>query len=163
MNNPWVSMASHQVGRSAPWAKALGAVLLAFLAVVIVAYAVGESREADRERSAFEATRADAQRFADAVIDENGGPPYDRRDAERALDSVVGKGQGLLYAMRSTEGRTRTVLQFSHTFERSLTFLGPAQATVDRCFTVVFQGAAARTEAEIIAHDADEPCSEVAQ
>ncbi|MCL8017773.1 hypothetical protein [Streptomyces sp. AS02] len=156
-------MASRQAGRSAPWAKALGAVLLAFFTVLIVAYAVGESREADRERSALEATRADAQRFADAVVDGNGGPPHDRRDAERALDSAVGKGQGLLYATRSTEGRTRTVLQFSRTFERSLTLLGPAQATVDRCFTVVFHGSAARTEAEIVAHDADETCSEAAR
>lgn len=163
MSNLWAAMAPHQVGRTAPWAKALGAVLLALLAAVIVAYAVGASREADRRSSAFEATRTDAQRFADTVIDRNGGPPRDRQDVQRALDSAVGKGRGLLYTMRSTEGRTRTVLQFSRTFQRSLTLLGPARATVDRCFTVVFQGPAARAEAEIIAHDADETCSEVAQ
>ncbi|MFE0255664.1 hypothetical protein [Streptomyces sp. NPDC059010] len=156
-------MATQQVGRTAPWAKALGAVLLALVATLIVAHVVGGSREQDREDSAFEATRADARHFADAVIAQHSGPPHDRQDIQRALDSAAGTKNGLLYALDSTEDRTRAVVQFSRTYRRSMPILGPAQTTVDRCFTVVLRGPAPQTKAEITAHDADETCAQVAR
>lgn len=156
-------MAIHQVGRTAPWAKALGAVLLALVATLIVAYVVGGNREQDREDAAFEATRTDARHFADTVIAQHSGPPHDRQDIQRALDSAVGTKNGVLYALTSTEDRTRVVVQFSRTYRRSMPILGPAQAMVDRCFTVVLKGTDPGTKAEIVAHDADETCAQAAR
>ncbi|MER5222200.1 hypothetical protein [Streptomyces flaveus] len=67
-DSPARRVATAQMGRAAPWTKALGAILLAVLAVVLVTYGVGDSREATRKDAAFEATRDDARRFTDAVV-----------------------------------------------------------------------------------------------
>ncbi|MFE3858609.1 hypothetical protein ACFXPN_46710 [Streptomyces griseorubiginosus] len=157
-------MTTSQTGRTAPWAKALGAVLLALLAAIIVVYSIGSSRESDREHSAFEATRTDAQRFADSVVAQRNTLPTDRQDIQTALDTSTGNKNGLLYSMEPTNSRTKVVLQLTRSYQRSLVLFGSSEATVDRCFTVIFELNEGRhLSATITAHTADERCSQVAQ
>ncbi|MER6291145.1 hypothetical protein [Streptomyces sviceus] len=153
-----------QTGRTAPWAKALGAVLLALLAAIIVAYSISSSRETDRKHSAFEATRTDAQRFADNLVAQRTALPTNRQDIQAALDTPAGNKSGLLYSMQPTKSGTKVVIQFTRSYQRSLAVLGPSEATVDRCFTVIFErGEVRHLSADITAHTADERCSQVAR
>ncbi|MFE5208701.1 hypothetical protein [Streptomyces sp. NPDC056600] len=48
-------MRAEQADRTAPWAKALAAVLLTPVLVVVCAFAVGRFRESRREHEAFDA------------------------------------------------------------------------------------------------------------
>lgn len=154
----------NQSGRKDAWAKALGAVLLALLAAIIVAYSTVSSHDADHKQSAFEATRTDARRFADTVVAQHNVPPTNRQDIQTALGTSAGKGNGLLHLMQSTERRTRVVIQLTRSYQRSLALFGPAEATVDRCFTVIFEDAEGRhLSADITAHTADKGCSAVAR
>lgn len=143
-------------GRSIP-------VLLALLAAIIVAYSIGSSRETDRKHSAFEATRTDAQRFADNVVAHRDALPTNRQDVKAALDTSTGNKNGLLYSMQPTKGRTKVVIQLTRSYQRSLALLGPSEATADRCFTVILELDEVRhISAHITAHTADEGCSQVA-
>ncbi|MFF7551212.1 hypothetical protein ACFZCU_47625 [Streptomyces canus] len=155
-------MTTSQTGRTAPWAKALGAVLLALLGAIIVANSIANSRETDRKHSAFEATRTDAQRFADSVVARHNAPPTSRQAIQAALDTSTGNKNGLLYSMQPAERRTKVVIQLTRSYPRSLALFGPAEATVDRCFTVIFEIDEVRhLSADITAHTADERCSGV--
>ncbi|MCX5256904.1 hypothetical protein OOK27_22700 [Streptomyces canus] len=157
-------MTTSQAGRTAPWGKALGAVLLALLAAIIVAYSIANSRETDRKHSAFEATRMDARRFADTVVAQHNVTPTNRQDIQTALGASAGKGNNLLHSMQFTERRTKVVIQLTRSYQRSLALFSPAEATVDRCFTVVFEDAESRhLSVDITAHTADTRCSAVAR
>ncbi|MET9792375.1 hypothetical protein [Streptomyces canus] len=58
--------------------------------------------------------------------------------------------------MQSTERRTRVVIQLTRSYQRSPALFGPAEATVDRCFTVIFEDAEGRNlSADITGHTAD--------
>lgn len=58
--------------------------------------------------------------------------------------------------MQSTERRTRVVIQLTRSYQRSLALFGPAEATVDRCFTVIFEDDEGwHLSADISAHTAD--------
>jgi hypothetical protein len=154
-------MAAGQPGRTAPWAKALGAVILALLATIVAAYIIGIAREAERKRSAFEATQGDARRFADTLSKNVAGQPIDRHDAQQALEDAVAKGHGLLFAVAPTEDGTRLVVQLERTYQRSMPLFGPADATADRCFTIDFGNSAQRSN--ITAHGPDDSCIEIAR
>ncbi|MEV2211114.1 hypothetical protein AB0H86_06400 [Streptomyces sp. NPDC050997] len=171
-------MTPEQQGRTAPWAKALGAVLLALVVTLVVSWRVADSRESDREHTAFENTRDDARRFADALVAlvARGGT-LTRQDVEDTLESATGngRGNGLLYELVSADGRTQVVVRFSRVYERSASLFGPAESMAKRCFTVELPtsapasaSASAPTSAptqesvRIVAHDADESCTEVA-
>ncbi|WP_327695702.1 hypothetical protein [Streptomyces sp. NBC_00459] len=99
-------MTPGQRGRTAPWAKALGAVLLTLVVTLVVSWTVAGSRESGREHTAFESTRDDARRFADALVARGGTLP--RQDVEDTLEKATGNGQGngLLYKLSSVHGRT---------------------------------------------------------
>ncbi|MFJ6085852.1 hypothetical protein ACIQI8_31135 [Streptomyces sp. NPDC092369] len=156
-------MTGERPGRTAPWAKALGAVLLALVVTLVVSWVVAGARESAREHTAFENTRDDARRFADALIARGG--PLSRQDVENTLDQATGKGRGdgLLYKVSSVDGRTRAVVQFARVYQRSVHLFGPAEATADRCFTVDLPpSAATRDNVRILAHGADESCTQVA-
>ncbi|WAZ26590.1 hypothetical protein STRCI_008184 [Streptomyces cinnabarinus] len=58
-----VGHVSRTDGPHRPWAKALGAIVLALLAAIVITFTVANSQEADRERAAFEDTRLDAERL----------------------------------------------------------------------------------------------------
>ncbi|MFD8210587.1 hypothetical protein ACFV2S_29810 [Streptomyces sp. NPDC059695] len=116
-------------GGTAPWAKVLGAVLLVPVVALAVLHAVAEAREAGREREAFEATRADAARFADALVATGGGTPSDQ-DVRDALDRFAGDGPrlGKLAAVIPAEHGTRVLVSFSRPYERGVTLFGPSDA-----------------------------------
>jgi hypothetical protein len=66
--------------------------------------------------------------------------------------------------MQPTKSRTKVVIQLTHSYQRSLALLSPSEATVDRCFTVIFElDEVYYISAEITAHTADERCSQIAQ
>jgi hypothetical protein len=161
-------MTPEQRGRTAPWAKALGAVLLALVATLVISWGVADSRESAREHSAFERTRDDARRFADAlVVSEGGGGgggTLSRQDVEDTLAQTTGNGQGngLLYKLSSGADRTQIVVEFARVYQRSPVLFGPAESMTERCFTVDLPtSAATRESVRIVAHDADESCTEV--
>jgi hypothetical protein len=156
-------MTVEQRGRTAPWAKALGAVLLALVVTLVAFWVIADSRESAREHTAFENTRDDARRFADALVARGG--PLSRHDVEDTLEQVTGngRGNGLLYKVSSVDGRTRAVVRFARVYQRSASLFGPAQSTARRCFTVDLPtSAATRENVRIVAHGADESCTEVA-
>ncbi|MEU7662208.1 hypothetical protein [Streptomyces lincolnensis] len=164
-------MTAEQRGGTAPWAKALGAVLLALLVTLVVSWIVAGSRESDREHAAFESTREDARRFADALVARGAaggaGGPLSREDVQDTLESTAGNGHGngLLYGLSpaSADGRMRAVVGFSRVYERSASLFGPAEAMARRCFTVDLPGSSsARDGVRVVAHDADVSCTEVA-
>ncbi|MCX4907537.1 SGNH/GDSL hydrolase family protein [Streptomyces sp. NBC_00878] len=162
VSNLWAAMTTDQIGRTAPWAKALGAVLLCFLAVVLVAYGIGSAREASRKDAAFEATRNSAQRFADAIVAQGSAHPVNRQDVNSALSSVTGLHTGLLFGIDSANDSTRVSIQFSNSYQRSLAVFGPADATVGRCFTITFQNSGQERQAQITPHSANASCTDVA-
>ncbi|MFI9170987.1 hypothetical protein [Streptomyces lincolnensis] len=165
-------MTAEQRGGTAPWAKALGAVLLALVVTLVVSWIVADSRESDREDAAFESTREDARRFADALVTRGeAGRPLSREDVQDTLESTAGNGHGngLLYGLSpaSADGRMRAVVGFSRVYERSASLFGPAEAMARRCFTVDVPGASpssspSRDSVRVVAHDADVSCTEVA-
>jgi len=160
-------MTPEQQGRTAPWAKALGAVLLALVVTLVVSWRVADSRESDREHTAFENTRDDARRFADDLVARvvTRGGTLSRQDVQATLETATGngRGNGLLYELVSADGRTQAVVRFSRVYERSASLFGPAESMAKRCFTVELPTSAPTQESvRIIAHDADESCTEVA-
>ncbi|WP_225803345.1 hypothetical protein [Streptomyces sp. NK15101] len=132
-------MTSERRGGTPLWAKVLAAVLLVpalTLFALYVLYALSQVRESGREEDAFEATRADAARFADVLAAEGGTPS--ERDVREALDRSAGGGQrlGVLVEVRPTEHGTRVLVRFSRVYERTVVVFGPAEAMTTRCFTV---------------------------
>ncbi|MGA5193089.1 hypothetical protein [Streptomyces exfoliatus] len=158
-------MKTERKGRTAPWAKALGAVLLVPVVVVVALFAVARHREGDRERDAFDATVTDARRFADALAGRGAAPsPQDVRDV---LAETAGRGDGVLHEVRPAADGTRVIVQFSHTYERSPALFGPSTTTADRCFTIDLpvlpaDESSEGTEARVTAHGPDESCLDVA-
>ncbi|GGK86099.1 hypothetical protein [Streptomyces flaveus] len=137
--------------------------MLTFLAALLVSYGVGSYREAARKDAAFEATRNDARRFADAVVAQDDTRPVDRQDVEAALASVAGMGYGRLFAVDSAEGSTRVTIELSRMYQRSVVLFGPAETMVDRCFTITFGDSAQGRQTRITPHGSDESCVEVAK
>ncbi len=160
-------MKTERKGRTAPWAKALGAVLLVPVVVVVALFAVARHREGDRERDAFDATVTDARRFADALAGRGAAPsPQDVRDV-LAETAGHGRGDGVLHEVRPAADGTRVIVQFSRTYERSPALFGPSTTTADRCFTIGLPALPADespdgTEARVTAHGPDASCLEVA-
>ncbi|MFE7460774.1 hypothetical protein ACPEIF_10850 [Streptomyces sp. NPDC012600] len=154
-------MPTGQPGRTAPWAKALGAVLLALLGVLVAFFVVGGSGEADRKQEAFESTREKARRFADDVTARRLTPPIARSDLQKAMDAAVGKQYGQLLSAASTDSGTRVVAAFSQMYRRSAPRLGPAEVMTRRCFTIDFD--AGGGSPRITAHGADVSCTERAE
>ncbi|QKW07399.1 hypothetical protein HUT18_14400 [Streptomyces sp. NA04227] len=158
-------MTTEQRGRAAPWAKILGAVLLALTAALMVSFVVANSRASARERDAFDSTRADARRFADSLLAKaaaDGRPS--REQVLEALTSATGnmRGNGALHTMSFTDNGTRIVAQFSRVYERPLTLFGQTETMAHRCFTFDFPpGATEPSQVRIEAHGADESCSEL--
>ncbi|MFE4664998.1 hypothetical protein ACFRI7_20580 [Streptomyces sp. NPDC056716] len=155
-------MKAEREGRTAPWAKALGAVLLIPALVLVTVFAVGRYRESGREREAFEATRTDAARFADALVAAEDPTPSDQ-DVQAVLDrtSIAGPRNGALVEVRPTEHGTRILVQFSRTYERNLAVLGPAEAMATRCFTVDLP-AAVPVRAQVTPHGPEKSCLSLA-
>jgi len=156
-------MAPEQRGGTAPWAKALGAVLLTVLAVIVTYYAVGTHREAQRKEAAFDNTREDARRFVDNVLTREGGFPTTRGQMEDAYAVTIGRTHAWLHSVRFDGTRTRVVAQFSRSYNRFPHLLGPADTRVTRCFTIDFPSTAADpSQVHITAHDSDGSCADVA-
>ncbi|WP_448321992.1 hypothetical protein [Streptomyces sp. CO7] len=155
-------MRAEQAGRTAPWAKALAAVLLTPVLVLVTLHAVGEYRESGRERGAFEATRTDAARFADALVAARDRTPSDE-DVRAVLHRAAGAGPrtGALIGVHPTQHGTRVVVRFSRPYERSLAVLGPAEAVARRCFTVDLP-ATGPPRAHVTAHSPETSCRSVA-
>ncbi|WP_103513202.1 hypothetical protein [Streptomyces sp. SM13] len=154
-------MPTERSGRTAPWAKALGAVLLALLALLTASYVIDDRREDERERTAFEATRTDARRFTERVAERAPAGSMAWADVREMLDSSAGKGNARLFAVVPIADGTRVVVQFSRLYERSLPLFGPADVRTRRCFTIHF--GAGEESARITAHDAGDSCREVAE
>lgn len=153
-------------GGTAPWAKVLGAVLLVPVVALVALFALARVRESGREHDAFEATRADAARFADALVATKGVTPSDQ-DVRDTLDEFAGNGPrlGALAGVRPTEHGTRVFVQFSRRYERGLVVLGPADARATRCFTIDLtetDRADRADRARVTAHGPEESCSAVA-
>ncbi|GAA2424477.1 hypothetical protein GCM10010255_77570 [Streptomyces coeruleofuscus] len=140
-----LSDAGVQPGRTAPWAKVFGAFVLALITAIVAAYGIGAYREAERERSAFEATREDARRFADTLSRSVTGRAIDRRDAQQALNKAVAKEHGLLLSVTPTRDGTRVIVQLSRFYRRSLPLFGPADTVTRRCFAIDFDSSAQHT------------------
>ncbi|MDX3456139.1 hypothetical protein PV396_30075 [Streptomyces sp. ME02-8801-2C] len=156
-------MTPEQRGATAPWAKALGAVLLALTVTLVVSWIVGDFRESAREHTAFENTREDARRFADALVADSG--TLSRQDVEDILEraSGNGRGHGLLYELNYTKGRTQIIVRFARVYQRSVSLIGPSESMAKRCFTVDLPTSAASPKSvRIVAHGADDSCTEVA-
>ncbi|NEA64347.1 hypothetical protein [Streptomyces sp. SID12488] len=156
-------MTPEQRGRTAPWAKALGAVLLTLVVTLVASWVVADHRESARKHTALENTRDDARRFADALVARGG--TLSRQDVEDTLARATGNGHGngLLYKLSSANGRTQVVVLFARVYQRSVSVFGPAESMADRCFTVDLpMSAATRESVRIVAHDADDSCTEVA-
>ncbi|MEV4947852.1 hypothetical protein [Streptomyces sp. NPDC053755] len=148
-------------GGPAPWAKVLGAVLLLPVVALVALFTVAHYRETARERHAFEATRADAERFADALVAE-GRSPSDR-EVRVLLDRPAGDGprNGVLVDVRPAEHGTRVFVQFSRVYERPLALFGPAETTATRCFTIdVPETSQARPR--VTAYGPEQSCTTVA-
>lgn len=155
-------MTAEREGRTAPWAKALGAVLLVVVVALVALFTAAHFREAAGERDAFEATRADAARFADALVATKGLTPSDQ-DVRDALDQYADGGPhlGALVEVRPTGHGTRVFVQFSRRYERTLVVFGPADAMATRCFTLDLpQTGPARPR--VTAHGPEKSCAAVA-
>ncbi|KQX57812.1 hypothetical protein ASE09_22765 [Streptomyces sp. Root66D1] len=148
--------------------RVLAALLLTPVVALAVLYAVSRVREAGREREAFEATRADARRFADALVAAGDSTPS-AQDVRDVLDGGAGPvhWNGTLHEVL-TDGRgTRVVVLFSHRYEQALAVFGPADAWAGRCFTLDFPARTApaagpgEPRPRITAYGADESCAEV--
>ncbi|MFD8010501.1 hypothetical protein [Streptomyces sp. NPDC058955] len=151
-------MRAEREGRTALWAKALGAVLLASVVTLVAALAVSGRSEADREHNAFEATQEDARRFAADLLADKGRTPTDQ-DIRDALD--VAPGFGVLVDTPPTADGTRLLVQFSRPYKRSLVLFGPADAMATRCFTIDLPSTGP-SEPRVKAHGPKEPCETVA-
>lgn len=155
-------MSTDVPGRTAPWAKALAAVLLLLLAAAVISYTVGRSREADRKDGAAEATRQDAQHFADEVLARGGTVPSDRRGMVNLVTEATRQGIGRVYRVEPADGRIRVLAEFSRTYQRFMPLFGPAEDTVGRCYTVDIPSAASPgAQAKITEHGADKTCTDV--
>ncbi|WP_426364225.1 hypothetical protein [Streptomyces sp. E-08] len=155
-------MKAERSGGTAPWAKVLGAVLLVPVVALVVLYAVARARESGREHDAFEATRADAARFADALLAAEGPTPSDQ-DVRDALDRFAGQGPRLggLAGVRATDHGTRVYVQFSRPYERGVALLGPSDALATRCFTLDLPEASG-ARPRVTAHGPDVSCTTLA-
>ncbi|MGY1499840.1 hypothetical protein ACW4TU_25230 [Streptomyces sp. QTS52] len=61
------------------------------------------------------------------------------------------------------DGRTQVIVLFARVYQRSVSVFGPAESMAERCFTVGLPtSAATRESVRIVAHGADESCTEVA-
>ncbi|MER5207852.1 hypothetical protein [Streptomyces sp. NPDC002825] len=152
-------MTSERRGGTPLWIKVLGAVLLAPAVALFALYVLAQARESGREEDAFDATRADAARFADVLAAEGGTPS--EREVREALDRSAGGGQrpGVLVEVRPTKQGTRVLVQFSRMYERTVVVFGPAEAMTTRCFTIEL------TETDrprVAAHGSGVSCSAVA-
>ncbi|MEU0400466.1 hypothetical protein ABZ318_09445 [Streptomyces sp. NPDC006197] len=151
-------MKTERRGGTPPWAKVLAAVLLAPAVALAACSAVADLRQDARERDAFEATRADAARFADVLVAEKGVAPS-VRDVRDALDRFAGDGPhlGAVTEVRRTEHGTRVLVRFSRGYERTVPVFGPADAMATRCFTIDLpKGGPPRPR--VTAHGPGEPC-----
>ncbi|MFG2956662.1 hypothetical protein ACGF5O_23440 [Streptomyces sp. NPDC048291] len=156
-------MASEQRGRTAPWAKTLGAVLLALLTVTVTYYAVGAHRADQRKAAALKGTREDAQRFVDDVLARDGGFPTTRRQMDEVYATAVGRTGAWLYYLRFDGAGARVLARFSRSYEPFPHLFGSGDTKVSRCFTIDFPSRTADpTQVRITAHEPDESCEDVA-
>ncbi|MFE5592007.1 hypothetical protein [Streptomyces sp. NPDC056549] len=155
-------MKAERRGGTAPWAKVLGAVLLVPALALVALYLLAQARESDRRDAAFEATRADATRFADALLAAEGPTPSDQ-DVRDALDRFAGHGPRLggLAGVRATDHGTRVYVQFSRRYERGVALLGPSDALATRCFTLDLPETAG-SRPRVTAHGPDVSCTTLA-
>ncbi|MFE0701718.1 hypothetical protein [Streptomyces sp. NPDC058872] len=151
-------MRAERKGKTAPWVKALGAVLLVSVLALVAAFAVGRYREAGREHEAFEATQEDARRFADDLLASNGRAPTDQNIRD-ALEGAP--GFGALVEARPTADGTRLFVQFSRSYERTLTLFGPSDSLATRCFTIDLPSTGP-SGPRIAAHGPEKSCVAVA-
>ncbi|MFE7599591.1 hypothetical protein [Streptomyces sp. NPDC057494] len=155
-------MKAERRGGTAPWAKVLGAVLLVPALALVALYLLAQARESDRRDAAFEATRADATRFADALVATEGVTPSDQ-DVRDALDRFAGRGPrlGRLAGIRPGEHDTRVFVLFSRPYERSTAVFGPADTMATRCFTIELPETT-RDRPRVTAHGPDVSCTTLA-
>ncbi|CAM5504883.1 hypothetical protein GCM10010222_64890 [Streptomyces tanashiensis] len=155
-------MKAERRGGTAPWAKVLGAVLLVPVVALVALFALSRVRESGREHDAFEATRADATRFADTLVATKGVTPSDQ-DVRDALDGFAGHGPrlGLLVGVRPAEHGTRVFVHFSRPYERGMSLFGPSDAMAVRCFTIELPEAT-RDRPRVTAHGPDVSCTTLA-
>ncbi|MFM9371859.1 hypothetical protein [Streptomyces sp. Da 82-17] len=153
---------SSRDGRSAPWAKVLGVLLGAVLLAAVAYFVSNNIEQNNRENAAFEATRTDARRYADAVTDRVATWPAGREQLRNILRTTAGKN-GLLFQVQDTSQRTRVIALFTRHYTRPLALFGPADATADRCFAFDFPHGATTGEVQvrIDAADSDESCSDL--
>ncbi|MFF0479284.1 hypothetical protein [Streptomyces sp. NPDC004284] len=151
-------MNTERRGRTAPWGKAVAAVLLALLVTLVALVTVSRLQESARERNAFEATRADADRFADVLAAEGATPS--EQDVRDAFDAFAGGSPqlGTVVGVRPTGHGTRVLVLFSRPYERTQPLFGPADAMATRCFTIDLPGAG-RTRPVVTAHGPEESCT----
>ncbi|SED23614.1 hypothetical protein [Streptomyces sp. TLI_105] len=151
-------MKTERRGGTALGAKVLGAVLLIPAVALAACSVVADHCQEARERDAFEATREDAARFADALVAEKGLTPTDQ-DVRDALDHFAGHGPhlGAPAVVRPVEGGTRVFVPFSRRYERTVPVFGPADAVATRCFTIDLPKAGP-ARPRVTAHDSGEPC-----
>ncbi|MFF8379892.1 hypothetical protein ACF07V_27615 [Streptomyces sp. NPDC015661] len=154
-------MKTERRGGTAPWAKVLGAVLLVPALALVTLHALATARESGRKDEAFEATRADAERFAGLLAPEGGTPS--EQDVREALDRFAGDGPhlGSLAGVRPTEHGTRVLVLFSRPYERTVVVFGPAEAMAVRCFTIELPETA-RVRPRVTAHGPEESCTAMA-
>ncbi|WP_369144605.1 hypothetical protein [Streptomyces sp. R44] len=152
-------MTSERRGGTPFWAKVLAAVLLVPAVAIAAFFVLAQARESGRQDEAFEATRADAERFADALAAEGGTPS--EQDVRAALDRLADGGPrlGTLMEVRPTEHGTRVLVSFSRGYERTVVVFGPAEAMATRCFTVELT---AKDRPRVTAHGPEESCTAVA-
>ncbi|MGW4701350.1 hypothetical protein [Streptomyces sp. NPDC004285] len=127
-----------------------------------ILHAVAEAREAGRKHEAFEATRADAARFADALVATGGAAPSDQ-DVRDALDRFAGDGPrlGKLAGVIPAERGTRVLVSFSRPYERGVTLFGPSDTMAVRCFTLDLPETG-RGRPRVTAHGPDVSCGTLA-
>ncbi|MFF7780788.1 hypothetical protein ACFZCG_41060 [Streptomyces tanashiensis] len=151
-------MKAERRGGTAPWAKVLGAVLLVSVVALVALFALSRVRESGREHDAFEATRADATRFAGTLVATKGVTPSDQ-DVRDALAAFPGRG--VLVAARAGQHGTRVFVHFSRPYERGMPLFGPSDAMAGRCFTIELPETT-RDRPRVTAHGPDVSCTTLA-
>ncbi|MEU2237403.1 hypothetical protein [Streptomyces vietnamensis] len=155
-------MKTERRGGTAPWAKVLGAVLLTPALALAAYFAIADHRQEAREQDAFEATRGDAARFADALVAAKGFTPSDQ-DVRDALEGFTTGGPpfGTFVEARPTEHGTRLFVEFTRGYERTVPVFGPADAMTSRCF-IIDLPKAGPARPRVTAHGSRESCTSVA-
>lgn len=159
-------MASEESGRSAPWARALGA-LLGCVVLSVIAFLVYQKVSEDRrEDAAFEATVDQANRHVSRVLEQPDENLANEGGIREVLTSASQKGKsaGRLVAFKRAGGEVTTVVLFSESYERFAPALGPATDLMDRCFTITYTGVGTSDiAADVIPHGRDASCADIAE